>query len=83
MNILDAMHDAKFVHFEGHILVNRYTCDPEDVLVADDIVLEASADEGSIELTLDDVRDAEQIGPGAYRLRSGVVLSFLNPPTIH
>jgi hypothetical protein len=83
MNILLAMHDAKFVRFNGHVLINRYTCDPDDTLVPDDIVLEASADEGSLELTFDDVRDALEIAPGAYRLRSGEVLCFLNPPTYH
>ena len=83
MNILLAMHDAKFVHFNGHMLVNRYTCDPDDVLVADDIVLEASADEGSLELTFDEVRDAIELAPGAYQLRSGEVLCFLSPPTYH
>ena len=83
MNILIAMHDAKYVRFNGHTLVNRYSCDPDGPLVADDIVLEASADEGSLELTFDDVRDALEIAPGAYRLRSGEVLCFLNPPTSH
>ena len=47
------------------------------------IVLEASADEGSRELTFDEVRDAVELAPGAYQLRSGEVLLFLNPPTIH
>jgi len=83
MNILNAMYDSKFVHFNGHMLVNRYAVDPDDILVADDIVLEATADEGSLELTLDDVRDAEEIAPCVFRLRSGEVIGFLNPPTYH
>jgi len=83
MNILNAMHDAKFVRFNNQILETQYSPDPDGTLVDDDIVLEASADEGSLELTLDDVRDAVELAPGAYQLRSGEVLLFLNPPTIH
>ena len=83
MNILNAMHDAKFVRFNNQILETQYSPDPEGTLVDDDIVLEASADEGSLELTLEEVRDAVELAPGAYQLRSGEILLFLNPPTIH
>jgi hypothetical protein len=83
MNILNAMHDAKFVRFNNQILETQYSPDPDGTLVDDDIVLEASADEGSLELTLEEVRDAVELAPGAYQLRSGEVLLFLNPPTIH
>lgn len=83
MNILNAMHDAKFVRFNNQILETQYSPDPDGTLVDDDIVLEASAGEGSLELTLQDVRDAVELAPGAYQLRSGEVLLFLNPPTIH
>ena len=83
MEILHAMQDAKLVTINGRIFTNSYSCDPYDELMAEDIVLEASADEGDLELTFDDVRDAERVGTNVYRLRSGVVLHFLNPPTIH
>ena len=83
MNILLAMQDAKYVQINGRMFVNCYSCDPDDTLVADDIVLEVSAEDGELELTFDDVRDATEIERGAYRLRSGVVVCFLNPPTIH
>jgi hypothetical protein len=83
MNILNAMHDAKFVRFNNQILETQYSPDPDGTLVDDDIVLEASADEGSLELTFEEVRDAVELAPGAYQLRSGEVLLFLNPPTIH
>jgi hypothetical protein len=83
MNILFAMHDAKFVHINDHVLVTQYCCDPEDFLVADDIVHEAENAEGRLELTLDEVRDATQVGPDTYRLRSGLVITLVTPPTIH
>ena len=83
MNILLAMQDTKFVQINGRIFLNQYTCDPDDTLMGDDIVLEVSAEDGELELTFDDVRDATELEPGAYRLRSGVIVCFLNPPTIH
>jgi len=46
VNILLAMQDAKFVQIDGQMFVAGYSCDPDDTLVADDIVLEASAAEG-------------------------------------
>ena len=54
-----------------------------DTLVGDDIVLEATSDDDEIELTFDDVKEADQIGPGVYRLRSGAVICFLNSATVH
>ena len=83
MDILQAMQDAKFVQFNGHMFVTGYACLPDDSLVADDIVLEASSADSEFELTLDDVREADQIGPGVYRLRSGAVICFLNSATVH
>lgn len=84
MNILHAMQDAKFIQVDGRMFVTGYLCLPDDdMLVADDIVLEASADDTEFELTLDEVKGADQIGPGVYRLRSGAVLCFLSSATLH
>jgi hypothetical protein len=83
MDILRAMHDAKFVQVNGQTFVTGYSRDPEDLLVADDIVLEASSDGSELALTLDEVHDAEALGHGAYRLRSGAVLCFITPPILH
>lgn len=83
MNILQAMQDAKFVQVNGRMFVTGYLCLPDDTLVGDDIVLEATSDDSEFELTLNEVRDADQIGPGVYRLRSGSVVCFLNSATIH
>ena len=78
------MQDAKFVQFNGDMFVTGYAClRDEDSLVADDIVLEASSADSEFELTLDDVREADQIGPGVYRLKSGSVICFLNSATVH
>ena len=83
VNILHAMQDAKFVQVNGQMFETDYLCLPDDMLVADDIVLEASSNDSEFALTLDEVRGAAQIEPGVYRLRSGAVLWFLTPPTVH
>lgn len=83
MDILQAMQDAKFVQVNGQMFVTGYLCMPDDELVADDIVLEASSDDSELELTLDDVKGANQIGPGVYRLKSGAIVCFLNSATVH
>ena len=83
MDILQAMQDAKFVQVNGRMFVTGYLCLPDDTLVGDDIVLEATSDDSDFELTLNEVRDADQIGPGVYRLKSGSVVCFLISATIH
>jgi hypothetical protein len=83
VDILQAMQDTKFVQVNGRMFVTGYLCLPDDSLVGDDIVLEAMSDDSEFELTLNEVRDADQIGPGVYRLKSGAVLCFLNSATVH
>ena len=84
MNILYSMQRAKFVEVNGRTYVAGYRCLPDEVaLVNADIVLEAATEDSEIELTFAEVRDADQIGPDAYRLRSGAVLYFFAPPTFH
>ena len=83
VDILQAMQDAKFVQMDGQMFVTGYACLPDDTLVADDIVLEASSNDAEIELTLGDVQEADQIGHGVYRLRSGAIICFLNSATVH
>lgn len=83
MNILHAMQDARYVQVDGQLFATGYLCAPDDSLVADDIVLEATSEESDFELTFDEIRGANQLEPGVYRLRSGAVLCFLSPPTVH
>ncbi len=83
VDILEAMQDARFVQVNGQMYVTGYHCQPDEELVADDIVLEASSEDDEFELTLDEVRDADRIGPGVFRLKSGAIVCFLNSATIH
>ncbi|MBK8740604.1 MAG: hypothetical protein IPM02_14265 [Betaproteobacteria bacterium] len=83
MDILQAMQDSKFVQVNGQMFVTGYLCLPDDSLVGDDIVLEATSEDAEYELTFSEVRDADQIGPGVYRLKSGAILCFLSSATVH
>ena len=83
MDILQAMQDAKYVQVDGQLFATGYLCLPDDALRADDIVLEATSGDSDLEWTFDEIRDANQLEPGVYRLRSGSVVAFLTPPTIH
>jgi len=83
VDILLAMQDAKFIQLDGQMFVTGYACLPDDTLHGDDIVLEASSAEEELELTFDEVKQADQIGPGVYRLRSGSVICFLDSATVH
>lgn len=83
MDILHAMQDAKYIQVDGRLFATGYLCLPDDALVADDIVLEATSGDSDLELTFDEIRDANELGPGVFRLRSGSVVAFLTPPTIH
>ena len=83
MDILHAMQDAKYVQIDGQIFATGYLCLPDDALKSDDIVLEATSGESEFELTFAEVRGANQLEPGVFRLASGSVVAFLTPPTVH
>ena len=51
--------------------------------VADDVVLEAKRGEDEIAFTRGEVDDAESLGDGVYRLKSGELLRFLTSATVH
>jgi hypothetical protein len=78
-----AMHDADFVLVNGVVFVTEYLRVPDEDCVADDVILEAKRGEVEIALTLDDIDNAECLGDGVYRLKSGAMLRFLASATIH
>ena len=81
--LTDAMHDADFVLIDGVVFETGYLRVPDEATVADDVVLEATRGEDEIALTRSDVDDAEWLGDGVYRLKSGALLRFLSSATIH
>ena len=81
--LTDAMHDADFVMIDGEMFVTDYLRVPDEYTVADDVVLEAKSGDDEVTFTRNDVDDAESLGDGVYRLKSGALLRFLTSATIH
>lgn len=79
----DAMRDADFVLIDGEVFRAEYLRVPDEDTVADDVVLEASRGNDEIALTRGEVDDAEFLGDGVYRLKSGSLLRFLSTVTMH
>ena len=82
-NLGTAMHDAEYVLIDGVIFETGYLRIPDGDTVADDIVLEASNGSTEVEFTRGEFDDAEHIGEGIYRLKSGALLRFFSSATIH
>ena len=78
-----AMHDADFVLVNGVMFVTEYLRVPDEDTVAEDVVLEAKRGEDEIALTREDMDNAEFLGDGVYRLKSGAMLRFLQSATVH
>jgi len=49
----------------------------------DDVVLEARRGEDELTLTYAEIGDAESLGEGVFRLKSGALLRFLSQVTLH
>ena len=83
IKLADAMHDADFVLVDGVMFETGYLRVPDEYTVADDVVLEARHGDDEIAFTRGDVDDAEPLGDGVYRLKSGELLRLLTNATIH
>jgi hypothetical protein len=81
--LTDAMRDADFVLINGVVFRADYLRVPDEDTAADDVVLEATHGDDEIALTRDEIDDAEFLGDGVYRLKSGALLRFLSSATIH
>ncbi len=81
--LADTMHDADFVVIDGVLFATEYLRVPDEDTVEDDIVLEAKNGEVEIELSRADVDDAQAIGEGVYRLKSGSLIRFVTAATVH
>lgn len=79
----DAMSDADFVLINGVVFRADYLRVPDEETVADDVVLEATHGDDEVALTRGEIDDAELVGDGVYRLKSGALLRFLSAVTVH
>jgi len=77
------MDDADFVLIDGVVFETEYLRVPDEDTVADDVVLEAKRGDTEIELTRAELDDAEHVGEGVFRLKSGAHLRFLSGATLH
>jgi hypothetical protein len=81
--LTEAMRDADFVQVNGITFVTGYLRIPDDLTVADDVVMELKLGEAEVTFIREDLDDAKYVGDGAYLLKSGAVLRFLANATIH
>jgi hypothetical protein len=72
-----AMHDAAFVQLNGIVFEARY------IRVPDDDVMELKLGDTELAFTRDEIDGAKYLDEGVYRLKSGALLRFLAPATIH
>jgi hypothetical protein len=82
-HLIDMMDNADFVLIDGVVFETEYLRVPDEDTVADDVVLEAKRGDTEIELTRAEIDDAEHVGEGVFRLKSGSHLRFLSSATIH
>ena len=81
--LAQAMLDADFVQLNGIVFETGYLRAPDESTVADDVVMELRHGETELAFTREDLDDAQYVGEGLYRLKSGALLRFLTTATVH
>ena len=81
--LASAMVNADYVQVDGVVFTTEYMRVPDELTVADDVVIEAKQGDNEIMFTRSEIDDAEHLGEGVYRLKSGEELRFLSSATIH
>lgn len=79
----EAMQDADFVQLNGIVFEAGYLRAPDESTVADDVVMELRHGETELAFTRAELDDAQYVGEGLYRLKSGALLRFLTTATVH
>ena len=83
LSLASAMDNADYVLVDGVVFATEYMRVPDEATTADDIVIEAKHGDDEIMFTRGEIDDAEHLGEGVYRLKSGEELRFLSSATIH
>jgi len=83
ITLAEAMQDADFVLLNGIVFEAGYLRAPDEWTVADDVVMELRHGETELAFTREELDDAQYVGEGVYRLKSGALLRFLTTATIH
>jgi len=75
---------ADLVQFNDEVLQPDYLRVPDETANKDDILLECQLRDGSeLDLTLDELSNAQYLGEGAYLLRNRGVVKFLQVAAVH
>ena len=81
--LVEAMRDADFVQINGIVFETEYMRVPDDETIAEDVVMELKLGDTEVAFTRDELDDAEYVGDGNFRLKSGAILRFLSQATLH
>ena len=81
--LAEAMRDADFVQINGIVFETEYMRVPDDETIAEDVVMELKLGDTEVAFTRDELDDAEYVGDGNFRLKSGATLRFLSQATLH
>jgi len=81
--LAEAMQDADFVQLNGIVFEAGYLRAPDESTVADDVVMELRHGDTELAFTREELDDAQYVGEGLYRLKSGALLRFLTTATVH
>jgi len=81
--LVEAMRDADFVQINGIVFETEYMRVPDDETIAEDVVMELKLGDTEVAFTRDELDDAEYVGDGNFRLKSGAILRFLSHATLH
>jgi hypothetical protein len=81
--LAEAMLDADFVQLNGIVFETGYLRAPDESTVADDVIMELRHGETELAFTRAELDDAQYVGDGLYRLKSGALLRFLTTTTVH
>ncbi len=81
--LAESLDRADFVLWNGEIFATEYARVPDEDTRDDDVVLEARRGEDELSLTRADIDDAEVLGEGVFRLKSGELLRLLSQATLH
>jgi len=81
--LTEAMRGAEFVQINGIVFETGYLRVPDESTEADDVVMELKLGETEVMFVREELDDAEYVGDGAFRLKSGAVVRFLASATLH
>jgi len=81
--LADATQGVDFVQLNGIVFEAGYLRMPDESTVADDVVMELRHGDTELAFTREDLDDAQAVGDGFYRLKSGALLRFLATATVH